>query len=142
MQEHNAAEKMTHSETYRGQSIMAILAAYAYNEWPLLLGLTDGVVHHLMMTRNSQQIFWDNLSPQQAYLKQSQLLLSSEILTDKKRKMSTLPDELQQPLKKMRELQVPFDSSLLDQLDATDRNAYREERLEESLEIMHADAHL
>lgn len=121
---------------------MAILAAYAYNEWPLLLGLTDGVVHHLMMTRNSQQIFWDNLSPQQAYLEQSQLLLSSEILTDKKRKMSTLPDELQQPLKKMRELQVPFDSSLLDQLDATDRNASREERLEESLEIMHANAHL
>jgi len=35
------------------------------------------------MIRNDEVIFWDNLTPQQAYVKQSEALLSSDTLVDK-----------------------------------------------------------
>ncbi|KAL3139347.1 hypothetical protein ABBQ38_003682 [Trebouxia sp. C0009 RCD-2024] len=65
------AGALTYSGGYKGLSIMATLGAYAYNAWPFLLDLTDGEVHHLMLIRNNQLIHWDDLTPQQAYLKQS-----------------------------------------------------------------------
>ena len=39
-----------------------------------------GKVRHLIMIRNDELIYWDNLTPQQAYVKQSEVLLSSATL--------------------------------------------------------------
>jgi len=53
----------------------------------LLLDLTDGEVHHFIMIRDDELIYWDNLTPQQAYAKQSEVLLSSATLVNGKLKM-------------------------------------------------------
>ena len=85
------AGALTYSGGCKGHSIMATLGAYAYNAWPLLLDLTNGEVHHLILVRNGQLMYWDNLTPQQAYLKQSQLLHSCETLADRGLKMIAIP---------------------------------------------------
>ncbi|DBA95138.1 TPA: hypothetical protein ACH3X1_015692 [Trebouxia sp. C0004] len=90
---------LTYSGIEKGQSVIATLGAYAYNAWPLLLDLTDGQVHHLIMIHTDELIYWDNLTPQQAYVKQSEVLLSSASLVDRKLKMTSIPDDLQQILK-------------------------------------------
>ena len=84
-----------YSRSGKGQSVIAILGAYAYNAWPLLLDLTDGEVHHLIMIHNEELIYWDNLTSQQAYAKQSEVLLSNATLVDRKLKMTSIPDDLQ-----------------------------------------------
>ena len=124
----------------RGQSFIATLGAYAYNAWPLLLDLTDGEVHHLVMIRDDEFICWDNLTPQQAYLKQSQVLLSSATLVDRKLKTNLLADDLQRPLKKLRTLQV--DSGLLEQLNGIVPALPCDERLAASCAIISAWSHL
>ncbi|KAL3154633.1 hypothetical protein ABBQ32_014082 [Trebouxia sp. C0010 RCD-2024] len=100
------AGPLTFSGSGKGQSVIATLGAYAYNAWPLLLDLTDGEVHHLIMIRDDELIYWDNLTPQQAYAKQSEVLLSCATLVNRKLKMTSIPDDLQQPLKKLRALQA------------------------------------
>lgn len=97
-------------------------------------------MHHLIMIRNDELIYWDNLTPQQAYAKQSELLLSSPILVDRKLKMTSIPDDLQRPLKKLRDLQV--DSGLLEQLNGIVPHLPREERLAASYELISTWAHL
>ncbi len=77
---------------------MATLGTYAYNAWPLLLDLTDGKVHCLIVICDRELIYLDNLTPQRAYYKQSEMLSSSEILKDRTLKMSAIPEDLQQPL--------------------------------------------
>ena len=139
-QGHDTAEALTYSGSAKGQSVIATLGAYAYNAWPLLLDLTDGEVHHLIMIRNDELIYWDDLTPQQAYVKQSQMLLSSPILSDRKLKMTSLPDDLQQPLRKLRKLQV--DSGLVEQLNGIIPNLPHEERLAASYEIISTWSHL
>ena len=134
------AGALTYSGGYKGHSIMSTLGAYAYNAWPFLLDLTDGEVHHLMMIRNNQLIHWDDLTPEQAYLKQSQILCSSQALVKRTLKMADIPEELQQPLKKLRKLQVEF--GLLEQLDAIVPDLPGEERMAASLEIISSWAHL
>ena len=64
---------------------MATLGAYAYNAWPLPMDLTDGKEHHLMMLtfRNVELICRENFTPQQAYVKQSEILSSSATLMDR-----------------------------------------------------------
>ena len=69
---------------------MATLGAYAYNAWPLLLDLTDGEVHHLIMIRNDELIYWDNLSPREADGKQSEILKSSATLVDRQLRMDSI----------------------------------------------------
>lgn len=129
-----------YSGSEKGQSVIATLGAYAYNAWPLLLDLTDGEVHHLIMIRNDELIYWDNLTPQQAYAKQSEVLLSSATLVDRKLKMTSIPDDLQRPLKKLRALQV--DSGLLEQLNGIVPDLPCEERLAASYELISTWAHL
>ncbi len=129
-----------YSGTEKGQSVIATLGAYAYNAWPLLLDLTDGQVHHLIMIRNDELIYWDNLTPQQAYVKQSEVLLSSASLVDRKLKMTSIPDDLQQPLKKLRKLQV--DSGLLEQLNGIVPDLPCKERLAASYDIISTWSHL
>ncbi|KAL0026817.1 hypothetical protein WJX77_003425 [Trebouxia sp. C0004] len=97
---------LTYSGHKKGQSVIATLGAYAYNAWPLLMHLTDGEVHHLITIRNDELIYWDNLTPQQAYVKQSEILCSSATLMDRKLKMTSIPEDLQRPLKRLRELQA------------------------------------
>ncbi|DBA76362.1 TPA: hypothetical protein ACH3X1_010072 [Trebouxia sp. C0004] len=135
-----SAGALTDSGGEKGQSVIATLGAYAYNAWPLLLDLTDGQVHHLIMIRNDELIFWDNLTPQQAYVKQSEMLNSSATLMDRKLKMTSISEDLQQPLKKLRKLQG--DSALLEQLNGIVPNLPCEERLAASYEIISAWAHL
>ena len=124
----------------KGQSVIATIGAYAYNAWPLLMDLTDGEVHHLIMIRNDELIYWDNLTPQQAYVKQSEILCSSATLMDRKLKMTSIPEDLQRPLKRLRELQV--DSGLLEQLNGIVPDMPCEERLAASYEIISTWAHL
>ncbi|DBA77694.1 hypothetical protein WJX79_004021 [Trebouxia sp. C0005] len=131
---------LTYSGSEKGQSVVATLGAYAYNAWPLLLDLTDGTVHHKIIIRNDELIYWDNLTPQQAYVKQSEVLLSSTTLVDWKLRMTSIPDDLQQPLKKMRKLQV--DSGLLAQLNGIVPDLPCEERLSASYEIISTWSHL
>ncbi|KAL0037971.1 hypothetical protein WJX79_007971 [Trebouxia sp. C0005] len=106
VQGQKSAGALPYSGSEKGQSVIATLGAYAYNAWPLLLDLTDGEVHHLIMIRNDELISWDNLTPQQAYAKQSEMVLSSATLVDRRLKMTSIPDDLQRPLKKLRELQA------------------------------------
>ena len=120
--------------------MIATLGAYAYNAWPLLVDLTDGEVHHLIMIRNDELICWDNLTPQQAYVKQSEVLLSSATLVDRKLKMTSIPEDLQQPLKKLRKLKV--ESALLEQLNAIIPDLPCNERLAASYEIISTWSHL
>lgn len=131
---------MTYSGSEKGQSVIATLGAYAYNAWPLLLDLTDGEVHHLIMIRDDELIYWDNLTPQQAYAKQSEVLLSSITLVNRKLKMTSIADDLQQPLKKLRALQV--DCGLLEQLNGIVPDLPCEERLAASYELISTWAHL
>ena len=97
-------------------------------------------VHHLIMIRNDELIFWDNLTPQQAYVKQSEMLNSSATLVDRKLKMTSISEDLQQPLKKLRKLQV--DSALLEQLNGIVPDLPCEERLAASYESISTWAHL
>jgi len=128
-----------YSGSEKGQSVIALLGAYAYNAWPLLLDLTDGEVHHLIMIRDEELIYWDNLTPQQAYAKQSEVLLSNATLVDRKL-MTSIPDDLQRPLKKLRELQV--DSGLLEPLNGTVPDLPCEESLSASYELISMWTHL
>ncbi len=121
---------------------MATLGAYAYNAWPLLLDLTDGAVRHLIVIRNGELLYWDNLTPQQAYYKQSEILSSSEILKDRKLKMSAIPEDLQQPLKQLRKLQGDSESGLLQQLNDVVPDLPSEERFAASYDIISSWAHL
>ncbi|DBA73547.1 TPA: hypothetical protein ACH3X2_009792 [Trebouxia sp. C0005] len=134
------AGPLTFSGSGKGQSVIATLGAYAYNAWPLLLDLTDGEVHHLIMIRDDELIYWDNLTPQQAYAKQSEVLLSCATLVNRKLKMTSIPDDLQRPLKKLRALQV--DSGLFEQLNGIVPDLPCEERLAASYELISTWAHL
>ena len=58
-----------------------------------LLDLTDGEVHQLIMIRKNQLVYWDNLTPQQAYLKQLHILLSSQPLIERELKMTAIREE-------------------------------------------------
>lgn len=92
------------------------------------------------MIRDDELIYWDNLTPQQAYAKQSEVLLSCATLVNRKLKMTSIPDDLQQPLKKLRALQV--DSGLLEQLNGIVPDLPCEERLAASYELISTWAHL
>ncbi|DBB00882.1 TPA: hypothetical protein ACH3X1_000801 [Trebouxia sp. C0004] len=89
---------------------------------------------------DDELIYWDNLTPQQAYVKQSETLCSSPTLTDRKLKMTCIPEDLQRPLKRLRELQV--DSGLLEQLNGIVPDMLCEERLAAAYEIISTWAHL
>ena len=112
----------------------------AYNAWPLLLDLTDGEVHHLITIRDDEFFCWDNLTPQQAYIKQSEVLLSCATLVNRKLRMSSIPGNLQQPLKKLRKLRV--DSGLLEHHNAIVPDLPCEERLAASYDIISTWLHL
>ena len=92
------------------------------------------------MIRDDELLYWDNLTPQQAYVKQSEMLLSNAALVDRKLKTSSIPEDLQQPLKKLRKLQV--DSGLLEQLNGIVPDLPCEERLAASHKIISAWSHL
>ena len=90
---YSAPAGLTYSKSEKGHSVIATLGAYAYIAWPLLLDFRDGEVHHLIMIRNDELIYGDNLTPQQAYAKQSEMLLSSTTLVDRTSKMTSIPND-------------------------------------------------
>ena len=121
---------------------MATLGAYGCNAWPLLLDLTDGKVHHLIVICDRDLLYWDNLTPQQAYYKQSEILSSSENPKDRKLKMSAISEDLQQPLKRVRKLRGDSESGLLQQLDDIVPDFSSEDRSVASYDIVSSWAHL
>ena len=127
------------NEAHEGQSIMTILGAYAHSHFPLLLDLTNGDTHHILMIRDDELLIWEGLTPQQAYLKQSQVLSSMEQLANRVLRMADLPEELQQPLKTLRKLQI--ESGLRQQLDSIVPDLPPEERVGAAFELISAWSH-
>ena len=85
----------------KGQAIVALLAAHALTDYPVLLDLTDGVTHHLLQLTGTSLIAWTNLSPQQAYHKQA-LWLRKPAAAERHRALEIIPEADAAPLKKMR----------------------------------------
>ncbi|CAL8469031.1 g8572 [Coccomyxa elongata] len=107
-------------ETHRARTVTAMLAAYAYNEYPVIIDLTDGVAHHLLQIRGNYLYVWETLSPQQAYYKQADVLKSlAGLLSEKKLRftLEDIPEEMQGPVKKARSALRPV-SGLREQLDS------------------------
>ena len=104
--------------THRGQCISSCLGAYAYNRFPLLLDLTDGEVHHMIRVSGSQLILWGDLTPQQAYYKQAEILKAASTSYPglALRTLEGVPEEEQAPMKKCRSLRPR--GGLLEQLDS------------------------
>ena len=92
---------------HKGQSVSATLGAYAYNRYPVMLDLTDGVRHHLIFVEGHNLFVWESLKPMQAYYKLGQHLKALQDLKLPKLreiKLEAIPEELQAPLKRMRTL--------------------------------------
>jgi hypothetical protein len=112
-----------------------MLGAYAYNNFPLMIDLTDGVVHHLLQVRGTDLYMWTDLSARQAYYKQAELLRSlPDLLPDRKPQMEAIPEDLQIPLKKMRSLRSS--SGVKEQLDSVLPFLPMSERLSAAQEII------
>ena len=112
-----------------------MLGAYAHNDFPLIIDLTDGVVHHLLQVRGTELYMWTDLSARQAYYKQAELLRSlPDLLPDRKLRMEAIPEDLQVPLKKMRGLRSI--SGLKEQLDSVVPFLPVSERLSAAQEII------
>ena len=86
---------------HKGQAILALLAAHAMNSYPVLLDLTDGVVHHLLQLVGTSLIAWTHLTPQQAYYKQA-LWLKNPQAAERQNLLEAIPEADAAPLKKMR----------------------------------------
>eukprot|EP00898_Chlorokybus_atmophyticus_P007920 jgi/Chlat1/8129/Chrsp75S07561 len=121
----------------KGQALISMLGAYAANTYPLMLDITDGVVHHLLQMRGDELLEWFNLTPQQAYLKQAHLLLEQkDCLTRKNLRLEDIPEHLQRPVIKVRDRLRP-PSQLEEQLDTLlPFIDDREERLQTTLELI------
>ena len=85
----------------KGQAILALLAAHAMNSYPVLLDLTDGVVHHLLQLVGTSLIAWTHLTPQQAYYKQA-LWLKNPQAADRQNLLEAILVADAAPLKTMR----------------------------------------
>jgi hypothetical protein len=59
-------------------------------------------VHHLLQIVGSELYEWVGLTSQQAYWKQSRLLLSSESLRLRRPALESISEDLQAPVKRMR----------------------------------------
>ncbi|BDA45285.1 hypothetical protein COCOBI_07-0720 [Coccomyxa sp. Obi] len=123
---------------HRAQSVTATLGAYAYNEYPVILDLTDGLVHHLLQISGEYLYVWQNLSPSQAYYKQAEALKSVARLVSEKRlrfKLADIPEEMQGPVKKARSALRPV-NELREQLDSVVPHVPPAERLACAHEII------
>lgn len=92
---------------HKGRSVSATLGAYAYNRYPVMPDLTDGVRHHLIFVEGQNLFVWESLEPTQAYYKLGHHLKALQDLKLPKLreiKLEAIPEELQAPLKKMRML--------------------------------------
>lgn len=119
---------------HKGQGITIMLGAYAFNNYPLMMDLTDGVVHHLLHIRGIEVFVWKNLSATQAYFKEAQLLNCSHQLSDRKLQLESILEDLQAPLKKLRVLKM--ESGLEEQLESVMPFLSPAERLSCSQEII------
>jgi hypothetical protein len=57
-----------YSAKCKGQTVAAIIGAYAHNSFPFLLDLTDGEVHHILQLQGSELVAWTGLTPTQVWL--------------------------------------------------------------------------
>ena len=94
-------EQTTFSSKRKGQAVVALLAVHALNNYPVLLDLTDGVVHHLLQLTSRSLIVWADLTPQQAYYKQA-LWVNVPQAAEQQVTLETIPEDDAAPLKKMR----------------------------------------
>lgn len=105
-------------QMHRGQTVTSCVGAYAFNRAPLLLDLTDGDVHHVLQLHDIELTVWESLTPQQAYVKQSQVLqaMSRQHPGPALRRLKNIPEEEQAPMKKCRSLRPS--SGLVEQLES------------------------
>ena len=92
---------LTFTGNRKGQAILALLAAHALNSYPVLLDLTDGVVHHLLQLAGTSLTAWTHLTPQQSYYKQA-LWLENPQAAERQNRLETISEADAAPLKKMR----------------------------------------
>ena len=57
----SADEQTTFTGRRKGQSVVALLAAFAVNSYPLLVDLTDGATHHVLQLTGNSLICWTHL---------------------------------------------------------------------------------
>jgi hypothetical protein len=100
---------------HRGQAIISLIGSYAYNAFPLIYDLTDGSTHHVLQVIDGEVMFWRNVSPTEAYYKQSQLLQRAEA-KDRRLSLEAVPEDMQAPFKRLRVLRPT--SALKEQLDS------------------------
>ena len=55
----------------KGQTVTSIIGACAYTSFPLIMDLTDGVVHNVLELRGLQLYEWLDLTPQQVCVNES-----------------------------------------------------------------------
>eukprot|EP00898_Chlorokybus_atmophyticus_P006906 jgi/Chlat1/7216/Chrsp57S06765 len=108
----------------RGEAIITLLGACAANNFPPLLDVTDGAVHHLLQlhipedgSEHQQLLFWANLTPSEAYCHQARFLHEHmQLLTKPDLSFEQVPENLQRMPRKVHELRPS--SQLQEQLDS------------------------
>lgn len=65
MQVANPTADVSYSAGWKGQTVTAMMGAYAYSSFPFIMDLTDGAVHHLLHLRGRELYYWTSLTPQQ-----------------------------------------------------------------------------
>lgn len=100
-------------------------------------GLRCVQVHHLLQMRGSELFEWLDLTPQQAYFRQAQLLSSIPGLEQRCLALECIPEELQAPNKKLR-MALCGSSGLKEQLDSVIPFLPEEQRIEATLEMIGA----
>lgn len=100
-------------------------------------------VHHLLQIQGTEIVEWTDLTPQQAYWKQAQVLLHGPIsLPDSKSralKLECIPENLQVPMKKLQaELRCTNGPSLKEQLDSVIPFLPEEERFQAAFDMTNA----
>ena len=129
-------------QMHRGQSVTSCVGAYAFNRAPLLLDLTDGNVHHLLQIHDEELVVWESLTPQQAYVKQAEVLQEMSRLHPGPalRRLGNIPEEEQVPMKKCRGLRPS--SGLAEQLESVVPFMPDHERVSCAREIITAKLHI
>mmetsp|Transcript_10663 Transcript_10663/g.18696 ORF Transcript_10663/g.18696 Transcript_10663/m.18696 type:complete len:306 (+) Transcript_10663:149-1066(+) len=107
--EGESAKRPFKYEALKGQAVTSYVGAAASSNFPLMLDLTDGVQHNLLLVRQRELVVWTNLDSTTAYYKQAVHLDEicnrySALHPSLRCVLEELPDDIQAPLKKIRRL--------------------------------------
>ena len=127
---------------HRGQSVACILGLYAHCKCPVMLDVTDGEVHNLMLIDDMELYVWEALTPKQAYFKQAEHLKTmiqcfgrtSQNL--RRMPLADLSDKQQVMMQKLKELRPP--NTLLEQLDSVVPHMPEDQKFQSTYDIIMA----